>query len=157
MNINDIVKEYARFLNQSWNNAMPLLMGRDYTTDEFAINDWLQMNWEMLVERKILSINEYFEPYGDGADYNGASCRITDINAIATHKLIGNSNSIPAFDYLNNNHVIVENVVFDRFVGFEEGYYTMKPSFDLVLVYEGNLERVFKLSEIEFSVIKIYE
>ncbi len=120
MNINDIVKEYASFLNQSWNNVLPLLMGRNYTTDEFAINDWLQMNWEMLVERKILSINEYLEPYGDGVDYNGASSRISDINAIATHKLIGNSNCKSVFDYLNNNHVIVETVIFDRFVGFKK-------------------------------------
>mgnify|MGYP000073187604 FL=1 len=47
----------------------------------------MQANWELLVERKILPLNEYLEVYGDGADFNGISSRITDINIAATHYL----------------------------------------------------------------------
>lgn len=74
MQIDKAIKNFADFLNSSWLIVYPLLVERSYTSNEESINDWLQANWELLVERKVLNINEYLEVYGDGADYHGASC-----------------------------------------------------------------------------------
>lgn len=87
MNANEIIKFFSDFLNTSWNYVIPLLSERTYTSNEDSINDWMQANWELLVERKILPLNEYLEVYGDGTDFNGISSRITDINIAATHYL----------------------------------------------------------------------
>jgi hypothetical protein len=87
MEINKAVRVFASFLNASWDIVMPLLLERKYTTDESSISDWLQANWEILVEKKILKQNEYLETYSEGADYNGSSSRMNDIEALPTHTL----------------------------------------------------------------------
>ena len=76
VDLNQIIRMFSMFLNNSWNIVIPLLRNRSYTTDESSINDWIQSNWEILVERKILEINNDLEVYGSGADFNEESSRI---------------------------------------------------------------------------------
>lgn len=152
MNVNEIIKYFSDFLNVSWNCAIPLLSERAYTSNEDSINDWMQANWELLVERKILPLNEYLEVYGDGADFNGVSSRITDMNRVATYYL---SVSIYAgVDLLTNEKVNNSIFLFEKFVGFKAGFYTVAPPFKYVLVLDSNdVERVF---HIESTIFELY-
>lgn len=158
MDIDKAIRVFSDFLNSSWIIVSQLLLNRDYTSNEDSINDWLQANWELLVERKVLKVNEYLEVYGDGADYNGASSRITDPEALPNFKVIiktKNGNSV--LDILNNEQVRFENVTFDKIVGFKNGFYTLEPEFKYVLITDDNLglERVVAMGDIEFALERL--
>ena len=153
MEINQAIKRFALFLNASWDVVTPLLLKRDYTTDESSIGDWLQANWEILVEKKNLKQNEYLEVYSDGSDYNGASSRMNDIEALPTHTLSVFPND-KAIDILNNEIISgKEEFEFDRLVGFQNGFYTSHPPFNYCLLTDSSgIERVFSLDEITFKL-----
>lgn len=70
MDINIAIRIFARFLNCSWDIIKPLLPNRHYSSsDDASMADWVQANWEILVEKKILLPDEYLGFYGDGADF----------------------------------------------------------------------------------------
>lgn len=155
MDIDKAIRIFSDFLNKSWGVIIPLLSDRSYTTDESSKSDWLQSNWEILVERKVLQLNEYLEVYGEGADFNGESSRITDIESFPTHsvKVLVNNEK----DVLNNSEVESSEYTFERLVGFRDGFYTDIPPFDFVLVQDEDIgiERVFLLKEIKFELQSI--
>ena len=156
MEINKEIRAFASFLNASWNIVVPLLSGREYTSDESSIGDWLQANWEILIEKKILKQNEYLEVYSEGADYNGSSSRMNDIEALATH----NISIVPqnkAIDILNNEIISSkEELEFDRLVGFQNGFYINQPPFNYALLIDNSgIERVLSLDEITFKLQSI--
>lgn len=152
MEIDKAIKIFSDFLNKSWGIIIPLLSDRSYTTDESSKSDWLQSNWEILVERKVLQLNEYLEVYGEGADFNRESSRITDIKSLPTHyvKVLVNNEK----DVLNNLKVGSAEYTFERLVGFRDGFYTDIPPFDFVLVQDEDIgiERVFLLEQIKFEL-----
>lgn len=158
MNIDNIIIRFSKFLDASWDIVYVLLINRSYTTDESSVNDWLQANWEFLVERKLLEINQFLEPYGDEADFNGSSSRITDVNSLPTHYILvkGKENK-KIQDLLNNQIVNCNELVFDKLVGFEKGFYEFKAPFKYVLVYDQiiNIERVFNLNDVTFELNKL--
>jgi hypothetical protein len=152
MNINRAIKVFAEFLNVSWSITDPLISKRTYTSDESSRNDWIQANWEILVERKVLPLNEYLEVYGEGADFNGASSRITDIEANATYSIrvfIKN-----ATDILSNERIQSNEYAFERLVGFKYSFYVDSPPFEYVLVQDEDIgiERVFPIKNVEFKI-----
>lgn len=157
MQVDKITKSFATFLSSSWNSVQPLLKNRSYTDDEASLYDWIQANWELLIERKILSLNNYLEPYGQGADFNGSSSRITDIEAIATHTLRVYSKK-PVREYLNNQIIdtLSFELIFEEFVTIENHFYTYSPPFDYTLTRDKQGEkRVFHLDDIFFEIKKV--
>jgi hypothetical protein len=156
MDIDKALRIFSTFLNSSWKSVAPLLIERSYTSDESSIGDWLQVNWEILVEKKVLKQNEYLEIYSDGADYYGSSSRMVDIEAKPTHTIKVFSNG-EANDVLNSE--IITNKAefqFERFVGFENGYYVDQPPFNYALVSENSgLERVLAIEKIIFLLHQI--
>jgi hypothetical protein len=157
MEINKAIRIFSDFLNYSWDKVIPLLIDRSYTSDESSINDWLQANWEILVERNVLSQNGYLEFYGDGADCYGASCRMTDIEADSTFAVKVKLDKKNANDILNNE-ILPTNAVFsfDKLVNFKNGFYLNEPPFDYVLIQDNNgKDRVFQLENVIFELIKI--
>lgn len=158
MTIDASIKTFAQFLNKSWDVVQGLLKNRDYTTDNSSISDWIQANWELLVERKVLNINEYLEVYDEGADFYGGSSRITDMNALSTHKIVTKIKDRVAFDVLNNQNISDEiELTFNRLVGFENNYYTEYPEFSYALLYDTavSIERVICLDDIYFKIVKL--
>ena len=66
--------------------------------------DWLQANWELIVEGLLLpGENLALEPYGDGADCNGTSSRVLYPNRLPSHRLVCKSlNDRFVYDVLND-------------------------------------------------------
>lgn len=158
MDIDKAIRVFSGFLNSSWIIVSQLLLNRDYTSNEDSINDWLQANWELLVERKILKVNEYLEVYGEGADYNGSSSRIVDPEVLANFKVITKSrHGDQVLDILNNEQVSLGNITFEKLVGFKNGFYTFEPEFKYVLLTDDNLgvERVVALENVVFELEKL--
>ena len=154
MKIDQAIRIYADFLNMSWISIAKLIDTKNNKAGEISIYDWLQANWEILVERKVLNMDEHLEIYDEGADYNGESSRITDLQALPTHKIIVRiKNGSHVFDFLNDENVVLDNVTFDKLVGFKEGFYVMEPEFKYILLTDNNgLERVIALDDIEFGL-----
>ena len=155
MTTDKAIRIFSDFLNSSWTIVNQLLIDRAYTSNENSLNDWLQSNWEFLVERKVLKINDYLEVYGNGADFNGTSSRITDPGAVANFKIkVISKNNKPVFDALNEEEVTLFNTDFNKLIGFKNGFYIMEPEFNFVLLDDKNTntERVVGLNDIEFEL-----
>ncbi len=158
MTTDNAIRIFSHFLNSSWTIVNQLLIDRDYTSNEDVLNDWLQSNWELLVERKILKLNDYLEVYGDGADFNGASSRITDPNAVANFKInVISKNNKPVHDVLNDEEVALVNTDFNKLIGFKNSFYVMEPDFNFVLLDDKNTntERVVRLNDIKFELERL--
>jgi hypothetical protein len=157
MEIDKAIRIFSDFLNSSWGIVIPLLFDRSYTSNESSISDWLQTNWEILVERKVLQLNEYLEFYGDGADYYGKSCRMTDIDAIPIFSIKVILDKIEIDDLLNKETLINTNFAFNKLVGFQNGFYINAPPFNYVLVQDEDIgiDRVLPLESIKFALHRI--
>jgi hypothetical protein len=156
MEINKAIRIFASFLNASWDIVMPLLLEREYTSDDSSVGDWLQTNWEILVEKKVLNQDNYLEVYSDGADYNGASSRMNDKEAMPTHTIKVFVND-KAMDFLNNQIFRDrEELEFERLVGFKNGFYSNLPPFNYVLLNDAlGIEKVLSLDEVVFKLKRI--
>ncbi len=157
MNLDTAIRVFAKFINDAWFTVMPLVKDRNYTSDESSISDWLQSNWEILVERKILEINQYLEIYGEGADFNGASSRITDIDALPNFSIkVNQSSKEQIFDLLNDEYVSIGNADFVELVSFKDNFYFKEPNFDYVLLGDDiGMERVVSIDDIKFELEKV--
>lgn len=157
INLDIAVRYFAKFINESWDSVIPLLEDRSYTTNESSIADWLQSNWEILVERKVLKINQYLEIYAEGADFNNASSRITDASASPDYVVKVKSRfgkKIP--DLLNDEQVLITDSDFLKLVSFKDGFYQKEPQFEFVLLEDDiGIERVVPIEKVKFELQKI--
>lgn len=157
MNLDMAVRYFAKFVNESWASVIPLLEDRSYTTNESSIADWLQSNWEILVERKVLKLNQYLDVYGAGADINGSSSRITDLSALPNYAVKVNSRfGKKITDLLNDEQVLITDSNFLELVSFKDGFYQKEPQFEFVLLEDDiGVERVVSIEEVKFELIEI--
>lgn len=154
--VKGLLERFSSLLVYYWEN-LSSLSENDITGS--LSDDWLQANWELLVEGLLNEDNLVLEPYGDGADCNGASSRVLYPNKLPTHKII----CIPLdnrqiYDILNKRQLDVSQnkIIFDRFVsiGKDDWYYELPP-FDKVLAeYAGELV-VLDFSKIDFQLRRI--
>ena len=63
-----------------------LMSNHDWDDDGSFIREWLQVNWEFLVERELLEKKGFLKPY------TYSNHRITFPNAVATHVIICKAN-----------------------------------------------------------------
>ena len=156
LDLKEILMNYAAFLNASWNTVE--LISKNDTTGSMKI-DWLQANWEILVEGALHEQKIKLEIYGEGADCNGASSRVLFPDLLPTHKILcvpieGNE----IYDVLNKKHIdtLSGHIIFDYFVSFQtNGWYYEKPKFDHILAnYNGN-EVVIDFEATEFKLQEI--
>nr|WP_317200528.1 hypothetical protein [uncultured Psychrobacter sp.] len=133
MIINNILKDYASLLCLYWSKVKEL--DNSDTTESFK-DDWLQANWELIVERQLGDSDLYLEVYGDGADCNGVSSRVLFPNKQATHNVILKSeNEEKIYDFLGERYIddSIEEIVFQRFVTIkDDGWYYEEPPFDMI-------------------------
>jgi len=166
MNVDEAIRLFSKFLNASWDIVIPSLANRTYTSSpgtphESSIGDWLQANWELLVEQKVLTLEKHLEVYSDGADFHGSSSRIIDndiLPEIMINILLKESGST---DVLNNEIIISGDFKFDRLVAFKNDFYVESPPFDHVLVFDSkkevnfrSFERVFSIEDVKFELRK---
>lgn len=156
MNITNIIQNFANFLNICWTAATPVLENRQDKAEETALHDWLQANWELLVEQPCLDIEHYLEVYGEGADI-GDSSRVSYPYKLPTHYVgISSENEI-------KNHLTEEYLKLDKnkasfysLVSFSDGYYHNTPPFNYVLLEdEHQKEVVVKISDVSFFALPL--
>ncbi|MBB2964664.1 hypothetical protein [Methylobacterium sp. R2-1] len=107
MSLQCIMGTYRSFLN----SAFPVLAEVFENDEHYAIDDWLQSNWEIIVEHYLSIITGkiiVLEVYGNGADCNGASSRVWMPNYTATHRIMCRIKSDGKI------------LTFENFVGYDE-------------------------------------
>lgn len=150
--VDTTVRQFAEFINNSWYSTIFLLKDRTYASDEDSISDWLQVNWELLVERRLLGVKQYLEVYGEGADFYGSSSRITDHNFLPTHAIKLQLKNERTLDLLNDEEFNSDDMTFEKFVSFKDGFYHVEPDFKYVLLNDDSIERVVGIGDVEFKL-----
>jgi hypothetical protein len=134
ISINNLLTQFSSLLVLYWENL--LLLVKEDSTGSLK-DDWLQANWELIVEGLLDDKNIVLEVYGDGADCNGESSRVLYPDRQPTHRLICkplDGNYI--YDVLNEKSLDITqgDIIFDRFVSIgEDGWYHELPPFDKIL------------------------
>lgn len=149
-----LIQGFSKFLNLSWSLAQASFQGDDA---QDAMDDWLQANWELLIERG-LGVGVFLEAYGNGADCCGASSRITFSEELPTHSIVCKSKiDEPLNDIWSAKKARGRNsvLVFDRLVSrTSDGWYAEAPPFDKVLCLLDGDEVILDLGDLEFSVVE---
>ena len=153
INEHKIIMRFRDFISNNW-EFISVLDARD-ESDALRI-DWLQANWEMIVEQQLQIPPIILEVYGDGAD-NGKSSRIQSAEQLPTHRVICEPlRGSTYFDLLKDTSVDAgsDKLWFDRFVNFgKDGWYYEEPPFEQALCFDSNqTEVVVNLKDIKFKV-----
>jgi len=133
MEVTKSINNFRNFILHSWEGLSFFLNNCD--DPEEMLNNWLQANWEILIESTLTKENEYLEVYGFGADCNGESSRVCYPDKLPTRRILCYpTNGKLVKDYLSNENVDIANCDFMGFVSLDDNYYKVKPPFDFVLL-----------------------
>lgn len=68
-NLNEITSDvtkhilkFKNFLNKCWGELDKLMENHDWENDGEFLDEWVQVNWEFLVERELLKLHGYLSP-----------------------------------------------------------------------------------------------
>jgi len=152
------VVTFLQILRSGWEGVATLAKTTKQEVVAEMLSDWAQSNWEMVVEAAISTPAMVFlDPYGDGAEANGASSRIWMPEAKPTHAIhiVSRMRAAVLWDVLSeaNRTLPREGFAIDRFVTRSvDGWYEEKPPFDHVLSYIDGSEALFRVEDLEFVV-----
>ena len=84
MQINQLIDNFRCFLLSCWPQFLKLQCQINWDESPYFTDDWLQANWELMVEYQALKHEQYLAPYG----YNHASdCRYLNKGKVCTHRV----------------------------------------------------------------------
>ena len=159
MDVHEVVIGFQRFVKDSWSAVEGIIKAKTNDPLEFqeAMNDWLQANWEVLVEFVVcVTPNQFLEVYGDGADCNDGSSRVFLPQAIPTHRIVCNGRmNQNVKDVLSDKMIIPEEYQFDGFIFFENGKYAIGSPFDHMLLSNFSDDFIVRVEDIRFSLEEI--
>lgn len=153
-NINKIVRQFKLFVETSWPSVMSVF--EENSEAENLLSDWLQANWELIVEASIFQGGSgYLEVYGDGADCNDPSSRVWMPEAVTTHRIFcrsGTGKSVK--DFVTETHVEIDDLSFEHFVSWDGSLYSHSPPFEYVLMSNDKDIFIIQLDDISFDMKK---
>lgn len=150
----DVLDNFRGFLSSSWKHIEGYI--ELDTTGSFK-EDWLQSNWEWLVEGQMVNERDFWlESYGDEADAYEDSSRILYPDKRPTHRIAKSSSQSTVRDILTGLDVPTDGLVFDKFATEKDGWYIESPPFDCVMFLsrEGK-EYLVKFEDCEFEIQKL--
>jgi hypothetical protein len=155
INVNNEIKLFVKFLNDSWGNVSELFQEEDNSGNR---NDWMQSNWEQLVEfpleRKI-GKRVRLEIYGEGAEANGESSRVLYPNDQPNYSIKFKLKN-KAKDILNEREIISDEYYeIDSFVTSKDNWYSIESPFSCVLFQYDEMESLVSIDEVDFFLMEI--
>lgn len=151
--IDAAVRAFAKVLARSWPDVEAA--SRQVVTGSY-VEDWMQANWEMIVEATLPPGEVFLEVYGEGADCNDRSSRVFNPEVTPTHAVIcvaATGDGIVE-DIINHERFLLgaEGLPLEEFVTIEEGWFARKPPFDCVLLLHDGHERVVSANAVCFAL-----
>lgn len=64
IDVTNHIEKFRHFLITVWEDLENLMEYHDWDNDGKFIHDWLQINWELLVERELLGKNDFLASFG---------------------------------------------------------------------------------------------
>lgn len=155
LSMNDIVITkhiitFREFLLTSWNDYHNLVAGHLHEMDSDFLDDWIQANWEFLVERELLQNQGYVNSIG----VSYPQPRITYPDAECTYLVLCHSKSIAGEFDINKKIKLTKDssFIFRCFFSKVDDNLILSPPFDLIggsFIGSGELF-FFELNQIEF-------
>jgi hypothetical protein len=136
LHLQDVLEIYRQFLLLNFVTMNGVL-------SEDLLADWLQANWEIIVESKLQEANlipGLLDVYGDGADCNGSSSRV----------------SLPKMSPSCAVHV-QKGYVLHSFGTLQNDFFIQSPPFDYVKGENSKAEIIVKLNDAQFEIGKTYD
>lgn len=140
MQIQGLVKNYRNFLIASWDSLSEILASLDWDNSPYFVDEWMQANWELLVERH-LDAGMTLLPYGfDQSDRT----RYSSSEKMSTHRIICDREEVSTG----------EKYTFLCFTGKVGGGFEFGPPFDYVYVEASRTKKRFgtELQGLQFKL-----
>lgn len=143
MSINQLIINFHDFLISCWPSISRIVEELNWDDNPYFIENWIQANWELIVEVQILESGDFLVPYG----YERSSeCRYTKKGSNLTHRVICKQKNQPEYRY-----------GFLCFVTNNDGVFKLEPPFDFIDVEDlctgARLSLAF--DDVEFFIEKI--
>lgn len=147
--IDNLVRTFARLLSAVWTDISAI--SQKSGTGSY-LQDWLQANWEMIVEAGLLP-GTFLEVYGEGADCNNGSSRVYRPDALATHAVYCVANS-SVIELLTGREVHLGGGgrPLEELVAVEGTWYARKSPFNCALIEFGGEPCVLELDRVTFCL-----
>ena len=155
-----VLLNYVRFLNSTLEDFQKLnAVVKNSSYLEEIKNDYLQANWELLVESIICEPGEEFLPtYGEGADCNENSSRVSFPKKMPTHRIkIISKRFGKVLDRIIGEEIEIQEYLFDSFVSYSNKGYDVKFPMNGILVEHKikNIYAVIDINDVVFEKIKV--
>ena len=156
MNINELMGNYVRFLNDSL-PATKILVSHLVESEE-VLYDWLQASWEMIIESALFYGSKRYLPiYGRGADLGiDSSSRVSNSKSLPTDKIRCVSTEL-VYDHLSQQKVDIKQFEFEEFVSWDGQWYSIDNTLDCILLNADGEEYVVAIDSVTFIVESIVE
>jgi hypothetical protein len=137
LDVTESVESFRKVLVSSW-SILSKLREQDLTGS--FIDDWIQANWERIVEASIdPALRIVLEPYGEGADCNIRSSRVWRPDASPNAQILltyfGNE---PLVDVIDNKE-IDGPMVLDHFCAIIDGWPAVNEPFDHIVLNRNSM------------------
>jgi hypothetical protein len=140
MSINQLIINFHSFLIACWPNLSKILEQLDWDESPYFLENWIQANWELIVEKQALESGELLVPYG----YDSSSgCRYTFKGEKLTHRVTCKKKGQSESQYN-----------FLCFVSKGDGVFKIEPPFDFIDVEDVNTGDRLSLTfdEVDYSI-----
>jgi hypothetical protein len=140
--ITNEILQFSDFLNTSW-SFIELYFEKD-TELNGNLSNWLQANWEILVESAVCDNGEFILVYGDGADFDDSeSSRVTYKSVLATHCIKVKTRKNNIIDFYSKEVIKdLSTYHFNQFVSIDtSNKIGMEPEFDFAELEDESLNK----------------
>ncbi len=146
IDITEELQSFRAILRESWPFLSPLVQ-KDKTGS--FLEDWMQANWEMVVECSIPpELGVVLEIYGEGADCTTTS-RVWKPDAMPTHRVFCETSGDTKINDVLMDMEVTGPVIFDSFCTIKDGWKDISPPFDYAEIH-GEEIRVIKVDKLRF-------
>ncbi len=153
INVTLQILNFRNFLLHSWHDLDLLMSNHNWDDDASFTLEWLEANWEFLVERELLEKGNFLRPY------YYTNRRITYPNEKPTYEIICKAK--PG-NYLidDKNGIKIPNdiqLIFGGYVSRQNPGYGWYPPFNYVTLFTSEKKELFRaqIETLEFFICKI--
>lgn len=143
MSTNQLIINFRNFLIHCWPTIQNVMDHIAWDDSPYYLDDWMQANWELLVEKPATKSGEFLATYGYLKD---SECRYTNKGVSITHKITCQqlTSSEAKYDFI-------------KFISKKNEAYWISPPFELVLVenIETKKRTYIPHSDLEYFIERI--
>ncbi|MDB6081209.1 MAG: hypothetical protein JWO53_481 [Chlamydiia bacterium] len=139
VNVTEHITKFRDFLCICWPSIDSLMAGHDWHEDDNFIDDWLEANWELLVERELLRGEGFLKSFG----MSPSASRVISPNQKPTYAVYAKSNNL-LFDMRRTTLSLPTDQKLRLFsLGSSERYFGLYPPFDAAVVFADVSKKYF--------------